>query len=243
MQPKDNAAQEERSQKIQAMFNDISHRYDLLNFLLSAGRDRSWRRRAVKKLNPADGSILLDLACGTGDVGMTACRYFPKLGKLRGMDFSENMLTLARKKFDNSKITVPYSFSFADARDLPLEDETVDNITIAFGIRNVVDVPKALGEMQRVLSPGGKLMIIEFAPPRGKIFGPLFHWYFHNLMPLIGGIISGNRAAYDYLPKSVGKFYTIEELSELMGNAGFEMASVDKYTFGVTVAYLGQKVK
>ena len=243
MQQRDNPSQKERAEKIQQMFNDISHRYDLLNFILSAGRDKSWRRRAVKTLNPADGSVLLDLACGTGDVGMTACLKFPDIGELKGMDFSENMLALARAKFAKSKVTVPYSFSFADARDLPLGDQTVDNVTIAFGIRNVVDVPKALSEICRVLIPSGKLMIIEFSPPRGKLFGPLFHWYFHKIMPAIGGLISGNRAAYDYLPKSVGKFYTIEELSALMEEAGFRMASVSKYTFGVTVAYLGEKEK
>lgn len=232
---------EERSRNIQRMFDDISPRYDLLNTVLSFGRDRSWRKRAVRKLNPPEGARLLDLACGTGDFALAAMRYCKSIGSIVGVDFSENMLAIARKKYEQREIGIPYEFQFGDARDLPLEDESVDAITIAFGIRNVVDVPKALREMHRVLRPGGRAMILEFSTPQGRVFGPLFHWYFRNVLPLIGGLISGKRSAYEYLPKSVGTFYTTEQLVELMEQAGFRDVSADRYTFGIAVAYLGSK--
>ena len=232
---------EQRRENIRKMFDAISPRYDLLNYLLSFGRDRSWRRRAVRTLDIDSKDILLDLACGTGDVALTAHRKCDGPGEIIGVDFSEEMLKIAETKFAKQQITIPYSFVHADVTDLPLEDESVNCISIAFGIRNVVDVPKALSEMMRVLKSGGKLVILEFAPPRGRVFGPLFHWYFKKILPWIGGIISGKKSAYEYLPRSVGEFYTIERLINLMKNAGFEISKVDKYTFGVTVAYLGVK--
>jgi len=231
---------QEKSQKIQRMFNDISYRYDLLNYLLSFGRDRSWRKRAVKLLSPAPGSTILDLACGTGDLSLTIARRFPQTGSIIGMDFSENMLSLARKKFEQKKVAVPWDFRFGDATDLPLEDATVDGVTIAFGIRNVVDVPKALSEFRRVLKPGGRLMILEFSPPQGKVFGPLFHFYFKRILPTVGGWISGKKEAYSYLPESVSAFYSVDQLCDLMEGAGLSMVKVKKYTFGVTVAYLAE---
>lgn len=232
---------EERSRGIQRMFDEISPRYDLLNTVLSFGRDRSWRKRAVRKLNPPAGSRLLDLACGTGDFALAALRYCRGIGSVIGVDFAENMLALARRKYEQRGVEIPYEFRFGDARELPLEDESVDAITIAFGIRNVVDVPAALREMQRVLRPGGKAMVLEFSTPRGRVFGPLFHWYFRRVLPVVGGLISGKRSAYEYLPKSVGTFYTVDQFVDLMEQAGFSDVSADRYTFGIAVAYLGVK--
>jgi demethylmenaquinone methyltransferase/2-methoxy-6-polyprenyl-1,4-benzoquinol methylase len=232
---------ENKSQKIQGMFNAISHRYDLLNGLLSFGRDKSWRKRGVRMLELQPGSHLLDLACGTGDVALTAARIYPGLSQITGMDFSENMLTLARAKFADKQIAVTHEFRFGDATELPLDDSSVDAVTIAFGIRNVVDVPKALSEIHRVLTPSGKLMILEFAPPSGKVFGKLFHFYFNSILPRIGGWISGQPEAYKYLPKSVGEFYSVEKLSQLITDAQLNVTQVKKLTFGVCVAYLAQK--
>lgn len=231
-------AQRQKSEQIRGMFNDISHRYDLLNYLLSFGQDRGWRKKALKMLSPEPGSDLLDIACGTGDVALTAARLYPRTGSITGIDFSEKMIELAGKKFDGKKVSVPYEFKVGDATDLPLPGSCADCVTIAFGIRNVVDVPRALLEMKRVLRPGGKLMILEFAPPRGRVFGPLFHFYFNKVLPKVGGWISGKPEAYSYLPKSVGEFYSPEKLQQLMENAGFSMERVKKLTFGVTMAYL-----
>jgi demethylmenaquinone methyltransferase / 2-methoxy-6-polyprenyl-1,4-benzoquinol methylase len=232
---------EERSRRIQHMFDEISPRYDLLNTVLSFGRDRSWRRRAVDALKPEAGDALLDIACGTGDVALTAWRRHRRIGSITGVDFSARMLDLARTKFTRRDVDVPWEFIQADARRLPLAHESVDLVTIAFGIRNVVDVPAALREMHRVLRPGGRVMILEFATPEGRFFGPLFRWYFHHVLPRVGGLVSGRRSAYTYLPKSVGKFHTVEELKQLLRDAGFVSVEATRYTFGVTVAYLGVK--
>lgn len=231
----------QRRADIKGMFDAISPRYDLLNSLLSFGRDRSWRKRAVRTMAPGGGAFLLDLACGTGDVALTAHRKTDSVARILGIDFSEPMLRIAEEKFARAGVSIPYSFINADATALPLKNESVDCITIAFGIRNVVEVPKALNEMYRVLRPGGKLMILEFAEPRGKIFGPLFRWYFRRILPLIGGLISGRKSAYQYLPSSVGEFYSPENLMQLMKIAGFDVLSADRYTFGIVIAYLGRK--
>jgi demethylmenaquinone methyltransferase/2-methoxy-6-polyprenyl-1,4-benzoquinol methylase len=232
---------EQRAPAVKEMFDAISPRYDLLNFLLSFGRDRSWRTRAVRTLGLESGARLLDLACGTGDVALTAYRKTHGPGEIIGVDFSGPMLRRAEKKFHKAGVNIPYRFINADVTSLPLEDGTVDAATIAFGIRNVVDVPKALKETHRVLKPGGRLMILEFSSPKGKFFGPVFYWYFKRVLPLVGGLISGRKSAYQYLPESVGWFYTAEQLIGLMQTAGFRVLSAERYTFGVVIVYLGEK--
>lgn len=234
--PEDEAARRER---IREMFGSISPRYDLLNYLLSFGQDRRWRRIAIRMLDLQPGEVLVDVACGTGDVALTAVKRQPALGAVYALDFSEPMLGLLPEKVRRSKVKVPIVPAVADAVALPLADGCADALTIAFGIRNVVDVPRALAEMRRVLKPGGRLMILEFAEPRGRIFGPLFRWYFTHMLPRLGGLISGNRAAYDYLPRSVGEFFTPEAMIDLIRKAGFNILGHRKLNFGAVRAYLG----
>jgi demethylmenaquinone methyltransferase/2-methoxy-6-polyprenyl-1,4-benzoquinol methylase len=195
----------------------------------------------VKTLAPQEGDHLVDLACGTGDVALAALRAQPDLATVIGIDFSEEMLRLARRKFEREKVSIPYEFIATDVTDIPLEDSSAQCATIAFGIRNVVNVPQALREINRILVGGGRLMILEFSEPRGRLFGPLFEWYFHKVLPVIGGWVSGRKSAYSYLPESVQRFYTVEEITELMQEAGFDVRSVKRYTFGIAVAYLGVK--
>ena len=234
--PEDQAA---RRQRIREMFSNISPRYDLLNYILSFGQDRRWRRIAIRMLDLNPGEVLVDVACGTGDVALTAARRRPDLAAIYALDFSEPMLRILPEKVRRSKTKVPFIPVVADAVALPLADDCADALTIAFGIRNVVDVPRALNEMRRVLRPDGRLMILEFAEPKGRIFGPLFRWYFSRVLPRLGGLVSGNRAAYDYLPRSVGEFYTPEAMTDLIRAAGFNILGHRKLNFGAVRAYLG----
>ena len=237
-----NVAQEEKRNAIKNMFNTISPRYDLLNYLLSFGRDQSWRKRAMRTLAPGPDDVFVDLACGTGDLALTAVRKTQGPGSIIGIDFSISMLKLAQEKYRRIKLDIPWQFVNGDATALPLADSSVNSVSIAFGIRNVVDVPKAIEEIKRVLKPGGRLMILEFSPPRGRIFGPLFHFYFRRILPTVGGWISGEKSAYEYLPQSVSEFYTPEKLSGLIEATGLTMVSMKKYTFGIVVAYLAEKL-
>jgi demethylmenaquinone methyltransferase/2-methoxy-6-polyprenyl-1,4-benzoquinol methylase len=231
---------EDRRGRIREMFGRISSRYDLLNTLLSFGQDRRWRKKALRQLGLRAGDVLVDLAAGTGDVAIAATRLQPQLGAALALDFSEPMLRLAKYKFLKKKRTaiVPVA---ADAVALPLQDGCADAITIAFGIRNVVDVPAALAEMERILRPAGRLLILEFATPEGRLFGPLFRWYFTRVMPRLGGIVSGSRAAYEYLPQSVGEFHSPTEMGALLEQAGFINIRTRDFSFGVVVAYFGEK--
>jgi len=190
--------QTSRSRRIRAMFGDISPRYDLLNLLLSFGQDRRWRKVAVRRLGLQPGATLVDVATGTGDVALAAVKLQPQLGMALALDFSEPMLRLAQRKIERAGHEKRIVAVAADALSLPLQDSSADAVTIAFGIRNIVDVPRALDEFRRVLRPGGRLVVMEFAEPRGRLFGPLFRWYFTKLLPRIGGLISGNRKAYEY---------------------------------------------
>jgi demethylmenaquinone methyltransferase/2-methoxy-6-polyprenyl-1,4-benzoquinol methylase len=223
------------------MFGRIAPRYDLLNRMLSFGQDRRWRRLAVRLLDLRPGSVLLDAAAGTADVALTAAKFFPEAGKIIAVDFSEPMLRLGLRKIAKAGHKVPVVPVAADAALLPLPDACVDAVTIAFGIRNVVDVPAALSEFHRVLKPGGRLLILEFARPRGRFFGSLFRWYFTRVLPRVGGLISGSRAAYEYLPRSVDDFFEPDSLKMLMRGAGFSILGVESYSLGVVLAYLGAK--
>jgi demethylmenaquinone methyltransferase/2-methoxy-6-polyprenyl-1,4-benzoquinol methylase len=230
---------EEKRGRIREMFDRISPRYDLVNAILSFGQDRHWRRSAVRKLGLRPGEVLVDVAAGTGDVALAAVRRQPQLGNSFALDFSEPMLRLAARKFGRARAAItPVA---ADAVALPIADGVADAVTIAFGIRNVVDIPRALREMSRILKPGGKLLILEFATPRGWFFGPLFRWYFTRVFPLLGGVLSSSRAAYEYLPRSVREFHSPEEMSGLLEAAGFNIINAKRYSFGVVVEYFAER--
>jgi len=221
------------------MFGTIAARYDLLNHLLSGNVDKRWRRRVAKRLSerlPATGARILDVACGTGDLTKTLFE-FTGAGVV-GSDFCRPMLQVAA-----SKIAQQASISFVggDALSLPFPENAFDAATIAFGLRNLASVRKGLEELRRVLKPGGTVAVLEFSRPTVPGFNLLFQLYFSKLLPLVGGLVSGSRKAYEYLPRSVSKFPDQEELAVLMREAGFDEVSYENFTGGIAALHLGKK--
>src|ERR1039457_3363949 len=215
----------EKGEKIQQMFGTIAPRYDFLNRMLSFGIDRRWRKKAVRLLKYRDGARILDVATGTGDVALEIARTTPPSVKITGADFCKEMVELGRIKAVQSPYAGRIDFKVAPCEDLPFPNETFDSITIAFGIRNVVDRKLGLAEMWRVLRPGGRMIILEFSTPRSQLFRQIYYFYFRRLLPMIGGLFSRYNA-YQYLPDSVLEFPSPEEFSRIMTGVGFRNIQV-----------------
>jgi demethylmenaquinone methyltransferase/2-methoxy-6-polyprenyl-1,4-benzoquinol methylase len=223
------------------MFNSIAGRYDLLNHVLSFGIDRLWWRRTAKVLGPSLGrpeAVVLDLCCGTGDMTLALLKERPSTpctAPVLAVDFSHNMLVLGEPKFiDYNMLRIE-----SDALHLPLPAGGLDLISSAFGFRNLADYEAGLGELFRVLRPGGEIAILDCNKPGGLI-GALYSVYMNHLMPRIGAMLS-NRAAYAYLPASVERFPRPPRMLELIHNAGFRDATWTSYTFGVAGLYRATK--
>jgi len=215
------------------MFDSIANRYDLLNRLLSFRRDVAWRKKAIKKLCIDENMLVLDLACGTGDMILELKRQVKGV-KVIGADFSKKMLNIARQK------TVDAPLVAADAHFLPFKENTFDRIVIAFGFRNVVDKERGLENLYYILKPSGRLCILEFSQPEGVIFSKIYKVYFTKILPFIGGVISKNKNAYSYLPDSVYKFPKKDQYKRMILEAGFKKVEFNPLTFGIcdaTICY------
>ncbi|MER3479702.1 MAG: bifunctional demethylmenaquinone methyltransferase/2-methoxy-6-polyprenyl-1,4-benzoquinol methylase UbiE [Meiothermus sp.] len=210
---------EGKAQAVRRMFSEIAPRYDLLNRLLSAGIDRRWRFIAAEAAIEKNPRRILDLATGTGDMALLLKRLAPH-SEVVGADFAPPMLEIARQKAKRLGLEVP--FQQADALALPFPEARFDAITIAFGFRNFADYDQALAELYRVLAPGGRLCILEFPPPPKGGFGELYRFYFQKVLPWVGGLVSGNPAAYRYLPDSVERFPDPPTLKAKMERSGFQ---------------------
>jgi demethylmenaquinone methyltransferase / 2-methoxy-6-polyprenyl-1,4-benzoquinol methylase len=216
------------------MFGRVAHRYDLANHLLSMNIDKLWRARtvaAVRDIACVPDARVLDLCCGTGDLlaALEKDRNFPVLGS----DFCHPMLLGAAAKTRRSPLFE------ADAMQMPLETASLDVITIGFGFRNLANYETGLKELRRILRPGGILAILEFSQPPNRAFAALYNWYSRRLLPAIGGAISGSRDAYAYLPESVRKFPSADELAAMMTRAGFERVRFERMTGGIVALHLG----
>ena len=223
--------------KTRHMFNRISRWYDFLNHLLSAGQDILWRKRAVERLLEEGGEVFLDVATGTADVAFEILRQKPE-AKVFGLDPAINMLKVAKEKMLNKgKI---FFLTAGEGENLPFPDASVDGITIAFGIRNVEDRRKTLSEFHRVLKPKGTLVILEFSKPRG-IFGLVYEIYFNFILPILGWLISGDREAYTYLPRSVAHFPSPNQFAKEILRSGFESVLMEPYTLGICHCYKAVK--
>jgi len=230
----------DKGEKIQQMFGAIAPRYDFLNRLLSFGIDRRWRTKAVRLLKYREDSRILDVATGTGDVALEIALRTPPSVKITGADFCKEMVDLGAVKVAASPYADRIDLKVAPCEDLPFANETFDSITIAFGIRNVVDRKLGLAEMWRVLRPGGRMIILEFSTPRSHLFRQLYYFYFRRLLPIVGGLFSRYNA-YKYLPDSVLEFPSQEEFSNMMADAGFRSIHLHELTFGIATIYVGDK--
>lgn len=231
----------DKGRGVRQMFDDIAHRYDLLNRLLSFGIDRRWRRFAVSQLSIPAGGRVLDIATGTCDVALEVAENTDPSVKIVGEDFTQGMLVQGQQKLNSSVHGERIMLVNAPCEEIPHPDASFDAITIAFGIRNVVDRPAGLREMHRVLKPGGRMVILEFSNPRSQLFRKLYYFYFQKILPTIGGFLS-KRSAYQYLPDSVLEFPAQEEFSRMMGEAGFSRLQHCALTFGIATVYVGDKL-
>lgn len=225
----------EKKNQVKKIFDNIASRYDFLNHFLSFGLDFYWRKKALKLTDLNSSSILLDVACGTGDVAIQA----KKMGvqKIYGADFSHNMLRL----FDKKSKWIYGNLVQMVAEKIPFKDESVTNITVAFGVRNFYDIQEGFNSFHRILKPEGKVTIIEFRMPSNKIIRSLYRFYFKNILPVLGGIISGDKAAYTYLPDSVEEFDEKINLISLLTNSGFREIKKFNFTFETVQVLIAQK--
>jgi len=219
------------------MFSAIAPRYDVANTVLSLGVHGRWREKAVRLSGASPGQAALDCATGTGDLALALKRAVGPSGRVVGTDFCREMLAEAPRKAERQGLEV--ELQVADALALPYPDGLFDVATIGFGIRNVDDPVRCLREMARVVRPGGRVVVLEFGQPRGA-FGALFRLYSRTVMPALGGLIAGNRAAYEYLPRTAASFPAGDRFLALMDEAGaFSARSAHPFTFGVAYAYVG----
>jgi demethylmenaquinone methyltransferase/2-methoxy-6-polyprenyl-1,4-benzoquinol methylase len=222
------------------MFGRIAHRYDLMNRLLSLGMDGGWRRLAARKANLRPGDRALDVASGTGDLAFELAKRVGATGFVVGVDITREMLIYGREKSvkRNEKRVDHHE---GDAMSLPYRDGVFQAATMAFGGRNVPDLTGAFREMTRVLAPGGRVVFLELNRPRLWGFRQLFDFYFHRFSPLVGGLLSGDRSAYEYLPRSVDNFEGVEDINDCMRAAGLEGVEVHRLMFGVANVHVGAK--
>jgi demethylmenaquinone methyltransferase/2-methoxy-6-polyprenyl-1,4-benzoquinol methylase len=223
------------------MFDAIAGRYDLLNHVLSAGIDRRWRRRAVSALALTGCEQVLDLCTGTADLALATVSAQPGAARVVGVDFAAAMLGVGRRKIHEAQLGTKVVLVRGDATRIPAREASVDAVTIAFGIRNVNDVAAACREMRRVLKPGGRLAILEFAVPDVPLVGSLYLWYLHHVLPRIGRALSRSSEAYGYLSASIDAFASPDELVAILRQAGFEDISTVRMTIGSVCLYVARR--
>lgn len=225
----------DKKQKVRRIFDSISGKYDFLNHFLSAGIDFYWRKKALKLTEINSTSVILDVACGTGDFSIAARKFGAK--KIFGVDLSINMLKHFREKSELGRGLIVQSI----AEKLPFKDNSFTNITVAFGVRNFYDIPKGFKSFYRTLMDNGKVTILEFRLPQNKLFRKLYSLYFDKILPLIGRFFSKDKEAYSYLPESVNEFDKSIDLVALLQNAGFRSVTKNSLTFGIVQVVIAQK--
>jgi demethylmenaquinone methyltransferase/2-methoxy-6-polyprenyl-1,4-benzoquinol methylase len=220
------------------MFSEIARSYDLLNHVLSLNVDRWWRRVLVSMAEVGEGARVCDVATGTGDVAMEFARR-TKVATVVGADLSDGMLAVCREKLRRREIEGRVHLIDGDALALPFADGAFDAVTIAFGLRNLPDYGAGIAEMTRTLKPGGRLLVLEFFPPRGGLFLRAYRFYLGSVLPIVGRVVSRSPRAYRYLARSIEEFVSHEQIREFMGRAGLEEVTARKLTGGVAFVYRG----
>jgi demethylmenaquinone methyltransferase/2-methoxy-6-polyprenyl-1,4-benzoquinol methylase len=233
-------SRQNKKEQVADMFNSIAYRYDFLNRFLSAGIDVWWRRKAIGELRNTDAQKILDVATGTGDVAILTYRMLrPK--KITGIDISQGMLELGRKKISKLQLADKIDLLEGDSETIRFGDNTFNAITVAYGVRNFQNLEKGLQEMFRVLQPGGKLVVLEFSKAENGILSALFHFYMNVITPVIGKLFSKNKDAYQYLNDSVQAFPEGQTFLNIMHEAGFTQTYLKKLSFGICTIYCGSK--
>ena len=230
-------AEGSKKEQVQQMFDNIAHRYDFLNRFLSLGIDKGWRKKAIKMLAAHQPKRILDVATGTADFAIATLEINPE--EVIGVDISEGMLDVGRKKLTEKGIT-NIRLESGDSENLQFADASFDAVIVAFGVRNFENLEKGLAEINRVLRPGGVAMILEFSKPKG-LFGVIFSIYNKTLLPLWGKLFSGDNAAYKYLPESVAAFPEGDEFKQIMTSVKYNNVTDRRFTFGICSIYTGLK--
>jgi len=231
------SATNEHAGRVREMFATIAGRYDLLNHLLSLNIDKKWRRLVVNRVRAkvlARESLILDVACGTGDLSLMLFEIDG--ARVVGTDFCRPMLSIAAEK-----VPADVRLIEGDALALPFKDATFDAVTIAFGLRNLAGIESGLKELRRILKPNGWVAVLEFSRPSNALLRPLFGLYFRKILPLLGGVISGSRGAYSYLPASVSRFPDQQQLGSLMEQAGLDQVSFENLSGGIAALHFGRR--
>lgn len=232
-----------KKEKIRDMFDGIAPSYDKLNHIMSLGIDRLWRKRSLKEIVDGTQQQILDVACGTGDSTIAIAKKAALGSRITGVDISEGMMSLVMRKAAHEGVHDRVRLQVADAEDLPFADGSFHSVSCAFGIRNFEHKDLGLSEFYRVLKPGGKAVILELSVPTRRFPRELYDLYFVHVLPWIGGVVSGNKAAYKYLPASVHAFPAPEGFCDLMRDAGFKNVRVKTFTFGLCRMFVGNKAE
>jgi len=236
--PNKNSEQSKKDQ-VEEMFNNISPKYDLLNHLLSANIDRLWRKKAIKLLKLWQPKLILDVATGTADFAIAATVI--KEAKIIGIDISEGMLEVGRRKVEKSNLTEIIKLIKADSENLPFVNDEFDAAIVGFGVRNFESLKTGLSEIKRVLKPGGVFYILEFSKPVKSPYKQFYHFYFTRILPFIGRMVSKDSTAYTYLPESVNEFPDGEKLLSILAEVGFVENKCFPQTFGIASIYEAHK--
>ena len=229
------------SKKIQviSMFDNISHRYDFLNHLLSMGIDIRWRKKAIGLLKTINPKQILDVATGTADFAIEALSLNPE--KVTGIDISQGMLQKGKEKILKLNVQDKIELLPGDSEDIAFPDNKFDSVIVAFGVRNFENLEKGLSEMLRVMKPGGMVVIIEFSKPNRFPYKQVYNLYFNYLLPMIGRVFSKDKSAYSYLPASVKTFPEKDQFLEILEKIGYKETKCHPLTFGISSIYVGRK--
>ena len=230
-----------KKEKIREMFDNIAPTYDRLNHLMSMNVDKLWRRHALKEIVDGTPQRILDVACGTGDSTISIARAAAEGTTVTGADISEGMMALVMEKAEKAGVGDRIDLQVADGENLPYGEGTFDRVTCAFGIRNFEHKEKGLQEFLRVLRPGGRAVILELSVPQNKVVRWVYDLYFLHILPWVGGSISGDKAAYKYLPASVHNFPAPKDFCEMMEAAGFRSVRCKTFTLGLCRMYVGER--
>ncbi|MCG3178772.1 MAG: Demethylmenaquinone methyltransferase [Phycisphaerae bacterium] len=229
----------DKARRVRAMFDRIARTYTRVNSIISFGRDAHWRRRAVRLADPHPGERLLDCCCGPGELADAFLAAQPALGRVVGLDFSAGMIRMADARQASRRRRL--ELMLGDAMNLPFDEESFDLVSCAFGVRNLSDPAAGLAEFARVLAPGGRAVVLEFAMPRRRLMRSGYRLYFNRVLPVLGGLISGDRGAYAYLPRSVETFFQPGQIVDMLKMVGLCDIVQAPLTCGVAVVTIGRK--